>query len=90
MCLGVPGRVIDVDGDTAGVMRMGRVDFGGIVKVVSLAYVPEVVPGEYVIVHVGFAIARLDEESALETLQTFRDLGLLDAELGLEPTGGAA
>jgi hydrogenase expression/formation protein HypC len=47
-------------------------------------------PGEYVIVHVGFAIARLDEESALETLQTFRDLGLLDAELGLESTGGAA
>ena len=90
MCLGVPGRVIDVDGDGEGVMRMGHVDFGGIVKHVSLAYVPEVIPGEYVIVHVGFAIARLDEESALETLQTFRDLGLLDAELGLESAGGAA
>jgi hydrogenase expression/formation protein HypC len=90
MCLGVPGKVIDVDGETEGVMRMGRVDFGGIVKQVSLAYVPEVVPGDYVIVHVGFAITRLDEESALQTLQTFRDLGMLDNELGVASTGGAA
>lgn len=89
MCLGVPGKVIDVDGNTEGLMRIGRVDFGGIVKHVSLAYVPDVVPGDYVIVHVGFAIARLDEDSALETLQTFRELGLLDAEFGLESTGGA-
>ena len=90
MCLGVPGKVIDVDGDTEGVMRMGRVDFGGIVKNVSLAYVPEVIPGDYVIVHVGFAITVLDEESALLTLQTFRDLGLLDNELGVASTGSAA
>jgi hydrogenase expression/formation protein HypC len=60
---------------------MGKVNFGGIVKEVCLEYVPEAVVGDYAIVHVGFAITRLDEQSALETLQTFRDLGVLDEEL---------
>jgi hydrogenase expression/formation protein HypC len=61
---------------------MGKVDFGGIVKEVCLAYLPELQVGEYTIVHVGFAITRLDEASALETLDMFRQLGLLDEELG--------
>ncbi|MBZ5534285.1 MAG: HypC/HybG/HupF family hydrogenase formation chaperone [Acidobacteriia bacterium] len=82
MCLAVPGRVEQVweDGGT----RMGKVNFGGIVKNVCLAYVPEVVVGDYTIVHVGFAISRIDEESAQKTLQTFRDLGVLDDEFGSE------
>jgi hydrogenase expression/formation protein HypC len=58
------------------------VDFGGIKKEICLAYVPEVEVGDYTIVHVGFAITRLDEESAKETLRTFQELGLLEEELG--------
>jgi len=67
MCLGVPGRIIEVQED--GFMRMGRVDFGGITREVCLAYVPEAQVGDWVIVHVGFAISRLEEEAAMETLQ---------------------
>ena len=82
MCLAVPGRVEQVweDGGT----RMGKVNFGGIVKNVCLAYVPEIMVGDYTIVHVGFAISRIDEESAQKTLQTFRDLGVLDDEFTSE------
>ena len=79
MCLGVPGRVEDVweaDGT-----RMATVDFGGVRKEVCLAYVPDVTVGDYTIVHVGFALTRLDERSALETLELFKSVGLLDAEL---------
>lgn len=81
MCLGVPGRVEDVweaDGT-----RMATVDFGGVRKEVCLAYVPEVTVGDYTIVHVGFALTKLDEKSALETLELFRSVGLLDDEFGL-------
>jgi hydrogenase expression/formation protein HypC len=67
MCLGVPGRIVEVQED--GLMRMGRVDFGGITRQVCLAYVPEAQVGDWVIVHVGFAISRLEEEEALEALQ---------------------
>ncbi|MCX7856071.1 MAG: HypC/HybG/HupF family hydrogenase formation chaperone [Anaerolineae bacterium] len=67
MCLGVPGRIIEVQ--EGGLMRMGRVDFGGITREVCLAYVPEAQVGDWVIVHVGFAISRLEEEEAMETLQ---------------------
>jgi len=66
--------------------KMGRVDFGGVVKEVCLEYVPEVVVGDYVIVHVGFAITRLDEESALETLEHLRAIGGLNEELGAGET----
>jgi hydrogenase expression/formation protein HypC len=72
MCLAVPGRILSLD---VGDLRMGRVDFGGIVKEISLAYVPEALVGDYVIVHAGFAISRLDEEEARKTLETFRELG---------------
>lgn len=82
MCLAVPGRVERVWEDAG--TRMGKVNFGGIVKNVCLAYVPEVVVGDYTIVHVGFAISRIDEESAQKTLQTFRDLGVLDDEFASE------
>jgi hydrogenase expression/formation protein HypC len=86
MCLGVPGRVEAVWLDQG--TRMGTVDFGGVRKEVCLAYVPEVEVGDYTIVHVGFAITRLDEQSALETLELFRSIGALEEELAL-PTAGA-
>lgn len=76
MCLGIPGRVLEIY-EQAGA-RMGRVDFGGIVKETCLAYLPEIEVGDYCIVHVGFAITRLDEASAQETLALMRDTGLLD------------
>jgi len=59
---------------------MAKVDFGGVVKDVCLAYLPEIRVGDYTIVHVGFAIQKLDEASALETLAMFNSLGLLDGE----------
>ncbi|WP_099037631.1 HypC/HybG/HupF family hydrogenase formation chaperone [Mycobacterium neglectum] len=76
MCLGVPGQVIDV-WEAAGT-RMSTVDFGGNTKTVCLAYLPDMQVGEYTIVHAGYAISRLDEKSAMETLKMFDDLGLLD------------
>ncbi|HRV91982.1 MAG TPA: HypC/HybG/HupF family hydrogenase formation chaperone [Anaerolineae bacterium] len=82
MCLGVPGKVTEIY--EAGGMRMGKVDFGGIVKEACLAYVPEVEVGDYTIIHVGFAISKLDEEAALESLALFREMGLLEEELGTE------
>lgn len=82
MCLAIPGKVeqITCDGD----VRMGRVNFGGVVKNVCLDYVPEVGVGDYTIVHVGFALSKIDEESALETLELFRKMGALDEELASE------
>ena len=80
MCLGIPGRIVD-DRDDRGV-RMATVDFGGVTKDVCLAYVPDAAVGEYVIVHAGFAITRLDEARALETLELMSELGLVDDELG--------
>jgi hydrogenase expression/formation protein HypC len=79
MCLGIPGRVTHIyeaDG-----VRMGRVDFAGIAKEVCLAYVPEVEVGDYTIVHVGFAITKLDEASAQESLRLFAEMGMLEEEL---------
>lgn len=61
---------------------MAQVDFGGVTKEVCLAYVPEAAVGDYAIVHVGFALQRLDEQSALDTLELFRQMGELDAEFG--------
>jgi hydrogenase expression/formation protein HypC len=61
---------------------MGKVNFGGVVKEVCLAYLPEITVGDYAIVHVGFAISRVDEATAHETLRTFQSLGLLEEEFG--------
>ncbi len=80
MCLAVPGKVVSID-DSAE-PRTGLVDFGGVRKQACLEYVPEVRVGEYVIVHVGFALQRLDEESALASLKLFEELGLPEEEFG--------
>ena len=80
MCLGVPGKVVQID-DPANGPRMGRVSFAGIVKEVCLAYVPEARVGDYVVVHVGFAISLIDEQEALavfEYLTAMDDLRELD------------
>jgi hydrogenase expression/formation protein HypC len=65
-------------------MRMSRVDFGGITRDVSLAYLPNVEVGDYVIVHAGFAISQLDEEEAQETLRLLAELGAVERELAAE------
>lgn len=80
MCLAVPGRIEEIYEQMG--TRMARLDFGGIKKEVCLAYVPEAKVGEYALVHVGFAINTIDEASAQETLRHFRELGLLEEELG--------
>lgn len=79
MCLGIPGRVIDIV-EQNGIL-MGRVDFGGVVKEACLAMTPEATVGDYVIVHAGFAISRLDEAAAEETLALLR---AIDAQAAAE------
>lgn len=80
MCLAVPGRILSISGDDP-LMRVGRVDFGGVVKEVSLAYVPEAAMGDYVLVHVGFAITVIDEVEAARVFECLGEIEeLLDAE----------
>ncbi|MBH0200946.1 MAG: HypC/HybG/HupF family hydrogenase formation chaperone [Nitrospira sp.] len=71
MCLAVPGQVLKIEDDQ---LRMATVSFGGVTKSISLALVPEAGVGDYVIVHVGFAISKLDEEAARRTLETYADM----------------
>lgn len=79
MCLGIPGKVVEVyEVDGA---RMGKVDFDGIVKEICLSFVPEAEVGDYTIVHVGFGITKVDEESAHETLALMKEMGVLESEL---------
>lgn len=82
MCLAIPGKVEEISSD--GLIRMGRVNFGGVVKNVCLDYVPEVQVGDYTLVHVGFALSKIDEETAEQTLKDFRELGILQEELASE------
>jgi hydrogenase expression/formation protein HypC len=82
MCLAVPGRVVSIEGEDPA-FRSASVDFCGIRKTIHLAFTPEVQTGDYVLVHVGFAIARIDEEEAHRTFQYLRQIGAL-AEEGLE------
>ena len=80
MCLGIPGRVITVDRNEE--LLMGKVAFGGIARSVCLAHVPDVEPGDYVLVHVGFALSRIDAREAEATLAMLAELGALEQELG--------
>lgn len=81
MCLGVPGKLTEIY-ETAG-LRMGKVDFGGVVREACLEYIPEARLGEYVVVHVGFAISLLSEQEAAATLQILREVSDLNVELGV-------
>ena len=82
MCLGVPGRIIEIYNKEN--LRMGRIDFGGVLREACLEYVPEAEVDDYVVIHVGFAISMLSEEEAQETLQLLREIGEFDAEMGME------
>jgi hydrogenase expression/formation protein HypC len=76
MCLAIPGKLIEVSQDPQGV-RMGKANFGGIVKQVCLEYTPEVSIGDYVLVHVGFALSKVDEEEALRTYRLLQEMDQL-------------
>jgi hydrogenase expression/formation protein HypC len=80
MCLAIPGKVLDIDRELTPVM--GNVSFGGVTKRICLEWVPEIQVGQYVIVHVGFAISAVDEEDALETLRMLREMGDIEGEFG--------
>ena len=81
MCLGVPGKIVDVYNDALGI-AMGKVSFSGITKDVCLAYTPEAQPGEYVVVHAGFAISLVDEAEAMEVFKILEQMDEL-AELDI-------
>ncbi len=81
MCLAIPGKVISVE---EGAGRMAKVQFGGITRTASLDFVPEASVGDYVLVHVGFAISKIDEEEARKTLEDLQTLANLQDELGPE------
>ena len=76
MCLAIPGKVVGISGEDP-LTRMGRIDFSGVIKQASLAYVPEVNVGDYVIVHVGFALSKVDEDEAQKVFEYLRQIGEL-------------
>ncbi len=79
MCLAIPGKVLEIEGSIGS--RIGRVQFGGIVRQVQFTFVPEARVGDFVMVHVGFAISVVDAEEAERTYQILQSMGLLEAEL---------
>ncbi len=91
MCLGVPGRIVDIQ--TRAGLQMANVDFGGVLREVCLDYVPEARVGDYCIVHVGFALSLLSEAEAEETLAMLREIDSLQQESAdgpLPPRSGQA
>ncbi len=83
MCLAVPGKVLEIRRETSPVMA--DVSFGGVKKEVCLEWLPEAQVGDYVVVHVGFAISRMDETEALETLRILKEMGDLADEFAVDP-----
>ena len=79
MCLGIPGKVIELY--QANGMKMGKVDFGGVVREACLEYLPEIQVGDYTIVHVGFGISRLKEQEARETLELLQQIDMLSGDI---------
>ena len=79
MCLGIPGKVNELY--QANGMKMGKVDFGGVIKEACLEYLPEIQVGDYTIIHVGFGISQLDEEEAHQTLKLLREMDMIASEL---------
>lgn len=90
MCLGIPGKVVEVRRADGLPIVEGTVDFGGIRKDVNLSYVPEVEAGQYVLVHVGFALSTLDEDEAIRTLGYLEELGRVREELEEDAPPGVA
>ena len=84
MCLAVPGKILETKEENGS--RLGRVQFGGITRQVQLDFVPEATVGDYVIVHVGFALSKVNEEEAQRTYQLLEEMGMLEEELGGEGT----
>ena len=82
MCLAIPGLVLSMSGGDP-IMRTGRVDFGGVVKEINLAYTPEAAVGDYVLVHVGFAITVIDAAEAAKVFEHLDRIGEIEAELAL-------
>jgi len=82
MCLAIPGKLLTAENHNG--IRIGRVQFGGITREVCLDFVPEAEVGDYVIVHVGFAISRVDAEEAEKSYQLLESMGVLQEELGPE------
>jgi hydrogenase expression/formation protein HypC len=82
MCLSIPGKITQIYEDES--LLMGKVDFGGVLKEVCLDYVPEVKTGEYVLIHVGFAISVLDEDEAMARLDTIREIENFEEELSTD------
>jgi hydrogenase expression/formation protein HypC len=89
MCLAIPGKVIEVSASPEGV-RMGKANFGGIVKAICLEYTPEVNIGDYVLVHVGFALSKVDEDVAAQTYAMLEEMKQLDELNDPEATEDAA
>ncbi|MCC6777720.1 MAG: HypC/HybG/HupF family hydrogenase formation chaperone [Hyphomicrobiales bacterium] len=87
MCLAVPGQIVSIFGVAGDLMRMGRVDFGGVVKEINLAFVPEAEIGSYVLVHVGFALTVIDEAEAARVFEHLREI---DELREIEPDIGDA
>jgi len=81
MCLAVPGRILSIEGDDP-ILRSGKVDFAGVLKRVNLSYVPDANVGDYVLVHVGFALSIVDEVEAVKVFEYLRTMGDLAEELG--------
>jgi len=79
MCLGIPGKIIEVYEKDS--LKMAKVDFGGIAKEACLVYVPEAEVGQYALIHVGFAISLMDEEEAQETLKLLQEMADLEDEI---------
>lgn len=81
MCLAVPAKIISID-ESNPEMKMAKVDFGGVKKDVCVQWIEDLTPGDYVLVHAGFALNKIDEKEALETLRLFREISDLENETG--------
>ncbi|MEW5869717.1 MAG: HypC/HybG/HupF family hydrogenase formation chaperone [Chloroflexota bacterium] len=85
MCLGVPGKIVEIF--ERGGLKMGKVDFGGVFRETCLEYVPEAQVGDYTVIHVGFALNLIDEAEAQETLALLKEIMDFEQELGPDPSG---
>ncbi len=84
MCLAIPGKITEIYDQNS--LRMGRIDFGGVIREACLEALPDAKVGDYTIVHAGFALNLLSEEEAQETLSTLNEIANIEAELGLDDT----